>query len=263
MLLLAACHGATDYAILYGEWCGSNVQKGVAISRLPKMLVVFEASVDGSMVGTGDVRSGAAIGMYFATDFETYSVKTDANSVDLASAAAETQGIANKVHKRCPGFSKLHMFEKINNILGKDKSDLLCGEGVVWRGIVDSMVYRFKSVGRSFSETAFRKSKPKAGKKRTPAYCFAEGVTTEARMKKASEYLRGVSDRVEHPEYLHISESRCDRRDAGGEGRNGIQRGSGQGRGETDQSHRCYVVQRTLLVILVCISSSKHIHLDY
>lgn len=31
-----------DYVTLFGEWCGGNIQKGVAINGLPKMFVIFD-----------------------------------------------------------------------------------------------------------------------------------------------------------------------------------------------------------------------------
>ena len=36
-----------DYIVIYGEWCGGNIQKGVAITGLPKMFVIFDVVVDG------------------------------------------------------------------------------------------------------------------------------------------------------------------------------------------------------------------------
>lgn len=39
----------TDTVTVYGEWCGGNIQKGVGLSGLPKMFVVF-----GIRVGTGE-----------------------------------------------------------------------------------------------------------------------------------------------------------------------------------------------------------------
>jgi hypothetical protein len=32
---------APDKVVIFGEWCGSNIQKGIAISGLPKMFVIF------------------------------------------------------------------------------------------------------------------------------------------------------------------------------------------------------------------------------
>lgn len=32
---------APDKVVIYGEWCGGNIQKGVALSQLPKMFVIF------------------------------------------------------------------------------------------------------------------------------------------------------------------------------------------------------------------------------
>ena len=31
-----------DYITIFGEWCGGNIQKGVAINGLPKMFVIFD-----------------------------------------------------------------------------------------------------------------------------------------------------------------------------------------------------------------------------
>ena len=35
-----------DHCVIYGEWCGGSIQKGVAINGLPKMFVIFAVKID-------------------------------------------------------------------------------------------------------------------------------------------------------------------------------------------------------------------------
>jgi hypothetical protein len=35
-----------DYCAIYGEWCGGNIQKTVALNALPKMFVIFAVKID-------------------------------------------------------------------------------------------------------------------------------------------------------------------------------------------------------------------------
>ncbi|RQM29955.1 hypothetical protein B5M09_012390 [Aphanomyces astaci] len=37
---------ASPVVAVFGEWCGDTIQSGVALAQLPKMFVVFAASVD-------------------------------------------------------------------------------------------------------------------------------------------------------------------------------------------------------------------------
>lgn len=41
--------------VVYGEWCGGNIQKGVAICGVPKMFIIFAVKINDQWVETPDV----------------------------------------------------------------------------------------------------------------------------------------------------------------------------------------------------------------
>lgn len=108
--------------IVYGEWCGGNIQSGVGISGLEKMFVVFDVKV-------GEVREPFAeldfdltkYNIYSIYDFPTFTVKINFN--DPGRVQNTLIEITEKVEERCP----------VAAVFGVDG----VGEGVVWRPVVD------------------------------------------------------------------------------------------------------------------------------
>ena len=67
----------TDYIVIYGEWCGGNIQKKVALNKLPKMFVIFGVKVDGEWM---DLQSNLAMNesrIYNILQFPSYDVDID------------------------------------------------------------------------------------------------------------------------------------------------------------------------------------------
>lgn len=102
---------------LYGEWCGGNIQKGVALSQCPKHWVIFAAKVNDEYVNLPTSLHDNASLIYNIYQIPTYEVTVDfmnpAPASDLLSEYTLT------VEEECP-WAKL-MF----NVSG-------IGEGVVW-----------------------------------------------------------------------------------------------------------------------------------
>lgn len=142
---------------VYGEWCGGNIQNGVAINKLPKMFVVFAVSVSNESGSDARWLRGAWIkevlerrNHIFASVFE---YQTWIHEVDFSSPEASQDyfaSITEQVEKECP-VAKKHGISGI-------------GEGVVWRAIkdpangswltqehLDSLVFKVK--GREHSVT--------------------------------------------------------------------------------------------------------------
>ena len=123
-----------DVAI-YGEWCGGNIQKGVAITGLPKMFVIFGiALVDSEGIKTYLTREQVkdvfrlsvthemqteGVKVFCIYDFQTYEVEIDfENPHEIQN---ELNKLTELVGDVCPvGFSF-----GVSGI----------GEGIVWRCI--------------------------------------------------------------------------------------------------------------------------------
>ncbi len=74
---------ANEYIAIYGEWCGGGIQKGVAISSLPKMFVIFGIKVDDVWVDLPSNLYKNEIGIYNILQFPTYEVEIDFNTPEL------------------------------------------------------------------------------------------------------------------------------------------------------------------------------------
>lgn len=143
-----------DIAI-YGEWCGGNIQKGVAICGLPKMFVVFGiALVDEAGERTYLTRkqvlealdsAEVAIdnSIFCAWSFPTFSVEIDFANPHLAQNALNEITLA--VENECP--------------VGKAFGVSGVGEGVVWRCVepgYESSDFWFKVKGEAHSKSKVR-----------------------------------------------------------------------------------------------------------
>jgi hypothetical protein len=133
-----------DHMAIYGEWCGGNIQKGVAVEGLPKMFVIFGIKVDNSWVNmdynqpvSKDVWDfWNSINIYHICQFKTWTIDIDFNKPE------EVQNkfiqITNEVEEKCP----------VGEYFGK----VGIGEGVVWHYITDSFdLLNFKVKGEKHS----------------------------------------------------------------------------------------------------------------
>lgn len=133
--------------LIFGEWCGGNIQKGVAISQLPKMFVVFGiASVedDGKKAYlkrqdvSNCVTSDETIKSIY--DFQTFTKTIDFENPH--ESVNEINAITDAVENECP--------------VGKALGVSGIGEGVVWRcideGYEDSRFW-FKAKGEKHSKS--------------------------------------------------------------------------------------------------------------
>ena len=130
--------------ILYGEFCGSNIQKGVGISGLPAMLVLFdlaflpydqnsnEENLKWLNLQKFPIPDSLSKIVYNIMDFETYQIEVDFKK--LPEIRNQLVKLTEKVEAECP--------------VAKHFGNLGIGEGVVWRTLTeDGKVYRFKVKG--------------------------------------------------------------------------------------------------------------------
>ena len=101
-----------ETVVVYGEWAGEGIQKGVAISELPKRFYMFDA-----FIGEGDNRSQLTldnfdpdimenlrkIGVYNINDFGIFTVSIDfSDPKDVAEKTNYINDLVQTVEEECP-----------------------------------------------------------------------------------------------------------------------------------------------------------------
>jgi len=163
---------------IFGEFCGRGIQKGVAISQLPPMFVIFAVKIVPAGVASSfyiepkGLRS-ADDRIFNITDFDTYSVNVDFNYPELAQA--EFIDIVEKVEAQCPVGKKLGV-EGI-------------GEGVVWVGFHDGVWHVFKTKGSLHSVSHVKTVAAVDVEKVSSIMEFCDYSVTENRMRQAIDEI--------------------------------------------------------------------------
>lgn len=103
---------------VFGEWCGAGIQKGVAVSQLPKMFVIFATYADDRWLDVSSIsgtsyQDGSIYGIH---TFPTYEIDIDFKCPELAQNTMVE--ITEAVERECP--------------VGKHFGVEGIGEGVVW-----------------------------------------------------------------------------------------------------------------------------------
>lgn len=124
----------TDYIAVYGEWCGGNVQKGVAINGLKKMFVIFGIKIDDSWIELPADFHFNHDGIYNILQFPTYDIEIDFNAPALIQNDLVEKTI--QVEDCCP----------VGKYFGKEG----VGEGIVFTCITNQDL-KFKSKGEKHS----------------------------------------------------------------------------------------------------------------
>lgn len=145
-LLNYVCNRAeVDSCILYGEWCGGNIQKGVALSELDKMFVVFDGKgYEGGNEISLDIKYidfDSKYKVYNIYEFPSYNILIDFNNPE--ESVNTLTSITEKVEKECP-------VGKYFNVSG-------VGEGVVWTSMFKDNNLRFKVKGEKHSVSKVKK----------------------------------------------------------------------------------------------------------
>ena len=131
--------------MVYGEWCGSNIQKNVGLNGLPIMFVIFDIAYVLNDEIKGDETEMKWLNMqkfdipaslnklvYNILDFPTYTLEMDFNK--LPEIRNMLIKLTEEVERQCP----------VAFMLGKSG----IGEGIVWRCQLDNgKVFRFKVKG--------------------------------------------------------------------------------------------------------------------
>jgi hypothetical protein len=109
-----------DTIVVYGEWCGSNIQSKVALVNLPKMFVIFSIKINDIWQDITPPLNEYNI--YDINRIKSYTLKLDLQNLNLVTN--ELKQITDSIEKECP-------WAKSFGFTGT-------GEGCVWRIINNS-----------------------------------------------------------------------------------------------------------------------------
>jgi hypothetical protein len=170
-----------DTVIVYGEWAGGNIQKGVGVSELEKSFYPFtiEYLKDGVVVETSVQPYGEDDGWLAnkelkilpITRFETHLLDIDFNCPELVQN--KLGEITEAVENECP-------VAKYFGVSG-------IGEGVVWAAEWNNQVLRFKVKGEKHSSSKVKTLASVDVEKIGSAVEFADSVVTDSRFNQAIE----------------------------------------------------------------------------
>ena len=182
-------HDVAKIAV-FGEWCGRGIQKGVAVSELDKMFVIFACKlvyIDGSTewINTNpedivfdsiDLTCIEDFRVFDISEFPTYEIDVDFNHPELAQN--KMIEITEEVEKECP--------------VGKAFGVSGIGEGVVWTCVSDgwnSSGTWFKVKGEKHSVSKVRTLAAVDVEAVESMRAFIESVVTETRLEQGLDNL--------------------------------------------------------------------------
>jgi hypothetical protein len=161
-----------DYVAVYGEWCGGNIQKGVALNGLPKMFVIFACKVDGNWIDYR--RSDHTQGIYNINEFQTFEVTVDFNTPELSQNKIIDMTV--EVENECP--------------VGKHFGVSGVGEGIVFTAIYNGEQFIFKSKGEKHSVSKVKTLASVDVELVESMNAFVDYAVTENRLKQGIEYMK-------------------------------------------------------------------------
>ena len=167
-----------EHIAIFGEWCGQSIQKGVAVSELQKMFVVFACKVDGEWIDF--VKSDPNQRIYNINDFKKYEVEIDFNNPELVQN--HLGELTLEVEQECP--------------VGKHFGVSGTGEGIVWKANYNGRYYIFKTKGEKHSASKVKTLASVNVDEINSINEFVDYVLTESRLNQGIDKLREVGKEV-------------------------------------------------------------------
>lgn len=161
-----------DHIAIYGEWCGGNIQKGVAINGLEKMFVIFAIMIDDEWINIPEDLHNNEIGIYNILQFPTYEIDIDFNNPELSQNKLIEMTIA--IEESCP--------------VGKFFNKEGIGEGIVFT-CVSNTELRFKSKGEKHSSSKVKVLNSIDTELMESINEFVESVVSENRLEQGISYF--------------------------------------------------------------------------
>ena len=177
---------------IYGEWCGENIQKGVALTKLPKCFCIFDCKVSNHSDTTFKsywvdisfkemnitIISYPQEKIYNIYDFKTYEIEIDIDN--YGDAQQYLTEMTEAVEKCCP-------FAKQLGVEGT-------GEGIVWRYCYgENQRTIFKTKGEEHKVTKEKVLIPVDTEKVENINEFVEKTCTQNRFEQAIDYLYKIN----------------------------------------------------------------------
>jgi hypothetical protein len=168
---------------IYGEWCGGNIQKGVAITNLPKSFFIFGVKITPHTETEEELKANPAYWVdysylestdnkiYNINNFTTYTIDIDFNMPQLVQNQLSEMTI--DVENECP-VAKSFGYSGI-------------GEGIVWSTEVNGVVHRFKVKGEKHSSSKVKTLAAVDVEKLESIQKFVDYAVTESRFNQALE----------------------------------------------------------------------------
>lgn len=178
-----------DYigAVIYGEWCGGNIQKGIALNQLPKMFVIFSIKllgredINNTWVTDEVIRtylhSLSDANIYNIFQFALYNTKIDFSNPELSQNYLKE--LTEMVEACCP----------VGKYFGIEGT----GEGIVWKCVTPPYIggdYTFKVKGEKHSASKVKTlAAVDIEKVKSISECV-EKIVTESRLEQGISYLQ-------------------------------------------------------------------------
>tara|TARA_R110000824_G_scaffold12226_7_gene53680 strand:- start:75400 stop:76440 length:1041 start_codon:yes stop_codon:yes gene_type:complete len=171
--------GQKDCVVIFGEWCGGNIQKGVALSQLEKMFVIFAIKCKGVWLHDDELKNVKCVDskVYNVLDYPHYSMEIDFQNPELFQN--KLGDITLEVEKECP--------------VGKGFDVEGIGEGVVWVPVDpewNSSKFWFKVKGEKHSVTKVKKLAAVDIEKVKTVNEFIDKVVTDNRLLQGVEFVK-------------------------------------------------------------------------
>lgn len=157
--------------IVFGEWCGTGIQKGVAISELSKRFVIFAVKQDDTWVTDIERFTNPELNIWNILQFPTWLITIDFENPELSRNSLVE--ITTEVERQCP-VAKYFGVEGI-------------GEGVVWSST--DYMHIFKVKGEKHSVSHVKTLAPVDADKLASADAFVKYAVTENRMNQAIDVV--------------------------------------------------------------------------
>lgn len=161
-----------EHIAVFGEWCGQGIQKGVAVSTLPPMFVVFGVNIDGKWFKS--CPRDPSQNIYNVHDFETYILIVDTNNPE--NTQNDLIKLTEEVEKECPAGK----FFGVSGI----------GEGIVWSCTHNDKYYQFKTKGDKHSVSKVSTLAAVDTEMLANVQELIEKTVTEARLEQGISYLK-------------------------------------------------------------------------
>jgi hypothetical protein len=130
-----------DTYVIFGEYCGNNIQKKVALEGLSRRFVIFDAfginDDTSTVLSIRHIQEMPEINIYNIYFYKQFQITIDFNDpLSINNASVELDSLTKGVEELCP-FSKHFGIDGI-------------GEGIVWTCVTDGFL-KFKTKGQLHS----------------------------------------------------------------------------------------------------------------